>query len=238
MELKAYPRTRRQKLDAAYLPAVAYNKDTNISLSLNGREFDRVFRQQGTNGLIDIEVEGGETLPALVKAVQMNKRTRQPMHVDFYLVTYGQEIEVSVPLHTTGRSQGEREGGLVDIVMHNVPVVAPGPRRIPAELTVDVSELKIGDHVRAGDIPMPEGVRLAVDEDTQVISVLPPRLSEEELEAEAEAAQVQGLVAAGELSEEQAAAVLEGEASLEEVVEAASSDTEGTETDSENTGQA
>lgn len=233
MELKAYPRTRRQKLDAAHLPAVAYNKDTNMSLALNQREFDRVFRQQGTNGLIDIAVEGGETLPALVKAVQMNKRTRQPMHVDFYLVTYGQEIEVTVPLHTTGRSQGEREGGLVDIVLHNVPIVAPGPRRIPAELTVDITELKIGDHVRAGDIALPEGVRLAVGEDVQVISVLPPRLSEEELEAEAEAAQVQGLVAAGELSEEQAAAILEGEASLDEVVEAASSETADTDADTE-----
>ncbi|KQR36220.1 50S ribosomal protein L25/general stress protein Ctc [Deinococcus sp. Leaf326] len=223
MELNAKPRSSREKLAEGMIPAVAYNKENNVSFALDRKVFDRAFRTQGTAGLFDITVEGGQTFPALVKTVQMDKRRRLPIHVDFYMVTYGEPVEVSVPVHTTGRSQGEVQGGLLDTVLHNLSIIAPGPRRIPQELTVDVTALNIGDHVTAGQIKLPDGVKLAVAEDTVVISVLPPRLTTEQLEAETQAAQVAGLVAAGEISEEAAQAVLEGDASIEDVkTEAAS----------------
>ncbi|SMB95008.1 50S ribosomal protein L25/general stress protein Ctc [Deinococcus hopiensis] len=217
MELRATPRKSQEKLAEGLIPAVAYHKGQNVSFALDRKTFDRAFRQQGTTGLFDITLEGGETFPALVKTVQMDKRRRAPIHVDFYMVTYGEPVEVSVPVHTTGKAQGEVMGGLVDTVVHNLNVIAPGPRRIPQEVTVDVTRLNIGDHVTAGQIKLPEGVKLAGDADQVIISVLQPRLTAEEAEAEQQAAQVAGLVAAGELSEEAAAAVLEGEASLDEV---------------------
>jgi len=231
MELTAKPRTPKQKLDESMIAAVAYNKENNVSFALDRKAFDRAFRQQSTTGLFDITVEGGETFPALVKAVQMDKRKRAPIHVDFYMVTYGEPVEVSVPVHTTGRSQGEVQGGLVDIVVHNLQIVAPGPRRIPQELVVDVTKMNIGDHITAGDIKLPEGCTLAADPELTVVSVLPPRLTAEELEAEVQATQVAGLVAAGELSEEAAEAVLEGDASLEEVKAEASEDNAGTDSE-------
>lgn len=217
MELNAKPRSSREKLAEGMIPAVAYNKEHNVSFAIDRKVFDRAFRAQSTTGLFDITLAGGETFPALVKTVQMDKRRRMPIHVDFYMVTYGEPVEVSVPVHTTGRSQGEIQGGLVDTVLHNLSVIAPGPRRIPQELTVDVSALNIGDHVTAAQVKLPEGVKLAVADDTVVISVLPPRLTTEQLEAETQAAQVAGLVAAGEISEEAAQAVLEGDVSIEEV---------------------
>ena len=226
MELNAKPRSSREKLAEGMIPAVAYNKENNVSFALDRKVFDRAFRTQGTAGLFDITVEGGQTFPALVKTVQMDKRRRLPIHVDFYMVTYGEPVEVSVPVHTTGRSQGEVQGGLLDTVLHNLSIIAPGPRRIPQELTVDVTALNIGDHVTAGQIKLPDGVKLAVAEDTVVISVLPPRLTTEQLEAETQAAQVAGLVAAGEISEEAAQAVLEGDASIEEAKSEAASDAE------------
>lgn len=217
MELRATPRKSQEKLAPGLIAAVAYNKEQNVSFAIERKAFDRAFRQQGTTGLFDITIEGGETFPALVKTVQMDKRRREAIHADFYMVTYGEPIEVSVPVHTTGKSQGEVMGGLVDVVVHNLQVIAPGPRRIPQEITVDVTRLGIGDHVTAGQIKLPEGVQLAADAEQVVISVLPPRLSAEELEAETQAAQVAGMVASGEISEEAAEAVLEGGASIEEV---------------------
>jgi len=235
MELRAAPRKSQEKLAEGLIPAVAYHKGQNVSFTLDRKTFDRAFRQQGTTGLFDIVVEGGETFPALVKAVQMDKRRRVPIHVDFFMVTYGEPIEVSVPVHTAGKAQGEVMGGLVDIVVHNLTVIAPGPRRIPQEISIDVTRLQIGDHVTAGQVKLPEGVKLAGDPDQVVISVLQPRLTAEEAEAEEQAAQVAGLVAAGELSEEAAAAVLEGEASLDEVKAVADAENSSESTD-ESTG--
>ncbi|GGS32920.1 50S ribosomal protein L25/general stress protein Ctc [Deinococcus knuensis] len=217
MELNAKPRKSQEKLAEGMIPAVAYNKENNVSFAIDKKAFDRAFRTQSTTGLFDITVEGGQTFPALVKAVQMDKRKRAPIHVDFYMVTYGEPVEVSVPVHTTGKSQGVVMGGLLDIVVHNLAIVAPGPRRIPQELVVDVTKLAIGDHVTAGQIKLPEGCKLAGDAEQVVISVLPPRLSDGEAAAEQEAAQVAGLVAAGEITESEASAVLDGEVSLDDV---------------------
>lgn len=172
MELTAQPRKSQQKLAEGQIPAVAYNKDKNVSFTLDRKAFDRAFRQQSTTGLFDITIEGGETFPALVKTVQMDKRKRTPIHVDFYMVTYGQALEVNVPVHTSGKSQGEKEGGLIDIVVHHLHVKAPGPRRIPQELVVDVTNLRIGDHVSAAQVPLPEGCELLSDPELVVISVL------------------------------------------------------------------
>lgn len=216
MELTVKPRQSQEKLAEGLIPAVAYNKEKNVSFTLERKAFDRAFRRLSTTGLFTIKLEGGESFPALVKAVQMDKRRRVPIHVDFYMVTYGEPIEVGVPVRTEGRSKGEIEGGLVETITHSLQIVAPGPRRIPQELVVDVTKLGIGEHVTAGQIELPEGCTLAVAEDLIVISVLPPRLSTEELEAETQAAQVAGMVASGELSEEAAEAVLEGDASVEE----------------------
>ncbi|MEF2280418.1 50S ribosomal protein L25/general stress protein Ctc [Deinococcus sp. YIM 134068] len=227
MELRAVPRKSQEKLAAGLIPAVAYNKEHNVSFALDLKTFDRAFRQQGTTGIFDITIEGGETFPALVKTVQMDKRRRQAIHADFYMVTYGQPVEVSVPVHTSGKAQGEVLGGLVDIVVHNLAIIAPGPRRIPQELTVDVSRLGIGDHVTAAQVRLPEGVKLAADPDQIVISVLPPRLSEEELAAETQAAQVAGMVASGELSEAAAEAVLEEGVSIEEAKAEAAAESAG-----------
>ncbi len=180
MELKAAPRTTQEKLADGMIPAVAYNKENNVSFTIDLKAFDRAFRTQGTSGLFDISIDGGQSFPALVKSVQMDKRRRVPQHVDFYMVTYGQPVEASVPVHVTGKSQGEVMGGLVDVVLHSVSIIAPGPRRIPHEITVDVTKLNIGDHVTAGDLKLPEGVKLAMDPAITVISVLTPRLSAEE----------------------------------------------------------
>ncbi|MDK2013481.1 MULTISPECIES: 50S ribosomal protein L25/general stress protein Ctc [unclassified Deinococcus] len=227
MELNAKPRKSQEKLAEGLIPAVAYNKENNVSFTIDKKAFDRAFRQTSTTGLFDITIEGGETFPALVKTVQMDKRKRTPIHVDFYMVTYGEPVEVNVPVHTKGKSQGEVMGGLVDIVVHNLSVIAPGPRRIPQELVVDVTKLNIGDHVTAGQVKLPDGVKLAGDAEQVVISVLPPRLSEGEAAAEQQAAQVAGLVAAGEISEEAAAAILEGDATVEEAKADAAGETEG-----------
>ena len=234
MELKATTRTTREALQAGKMPAVAYNKEQNVSFTIDRKEFDKAFRAQGRTGIFDIVIEGGESFPALVKTVQMDARRRMPIHVDFTLVHYGEPIEVAVPVHVTGKARGVINGGLVDIVVHNLQVVAPGPRRIPQELLVDVTRLNIGDHITAGQIKLPQGVTLASDPELMVISVLAPRMTEAEADAEDQAAQVAGLVAAGELTEEAAEAVLEGETSAEdakaEVAAQSEDDTESSET--------
>ncbi|PYE51133.1 50S ribosomal protein L25 [Deinococcus yavapaiensis] len=176
MELKAIPRSHKDKLPQGYIPAVAYNKERSVPIAIEARAFDVVFRSQSTHGLVELTLEGQEPLPAIVKSVQMDKRKRTVAHADFYLATYGQEIEARVPVHTGGKPRGVTDqGGILDVLVHNLAIIAPGPRRIPDEIVVDVTSLGIGDVIRAGDLQLPEGCRIAIDADVAILAVVQPQ---------------------------------------------------------------
>lgn len=164
------------------LPGVVYNSQLNVTVSVDGREFDKVFRSQGTSSIIDLAVDD-ETHAVLVKQVQMDKRRRQPMHVDFYAVTEGQVVDVHIPIDIKGTAAGVREGGMLDVHRREVYIEVM-PRLIPNHIEVDVSELTIGDSIHISDIAalLPAEARVLDDLERTVLTVVPPRLIEEEEE--------------------------------------------------------
>src|SRR5690625_7145078 len=78
---------------AGRIPAGVYNRELNVPVSVNIREFDRVFREAGSGTLINLDL-GSETHPIRVKAVQMRKRRPSPQHADFYAGTAGQKCQI------------------------------------------------------------------------------------------------------------------------------------------------
>lgn len=170
-----------------YIPGIVYNKELNIPVSVELRAFDKVFRAQGTSGIIDLNLDGVKH-EVLVRAVQMDKRRREPQHVDFYEVTAGKPVEVYVHINLDGTPQGVKEGGLMDVQRREVHIRIL-PRLIPHDITVDVRALGIGDSLHMRDIvgSLPAEAELLDDPETTVVAVVPPRLvAEEEAAAEAE----------------------------------------------------
>ena len=161
------------------IPGVVYNKETNIPVSVELRAFDRVFRSQGTSQVIDLNV-GGDNHEVLVKAVQMDKRRRIPQHVDFYEVTAGQTVEVSVQIEILGTPLGVKEGGLMDVQKRDI-LIDILPRLIPSNLVLDVSALTIGDSLHVSDVmdQLPAEAELLDDAETTLVTVVPPRMEEE-----------------------------------------------------------
>ncbi len=164
---------------AGRIPAVVYNKELNIPVSVNIREFDRVFREAGSGTLINLDV-GSDKHSVLVKAVQMNKRRREPQHVDFYAVTAGQKVQVGVNIILEGTPQGVRDGGNLDVQRREV-LINIEPRLIPAQIEVDVSGLNIGDSLHISDIAglLPSEAELVDSPELTVCAVVAPRIVEE-----------------------------------------------------------
>ncbi|MDZ7708110.1 MAG: 50S ribosomal protein L25 [Trueperaceae bacterium] len=172
------------------LPAVVYNKGLNLSVAIEFKAFDRVFREQGTSSLIDLEVDG-DNHQVLVREVQMDKRRRIPLHVDFYAITAGQKLEVAVPVIFAGTSKGqEEEGGQLDVQRREVTIYVL-PSQIPHDVTVDISHLEIGDSIHIGDVRafLPETAEIVDDESLTLVTVLAPRLEVEEEVEEDEGAE-------------------------------------------------
>lgn len=189
MKLEASSRTTGRSAalrQEGRLPAVVYNKGLNLSVAIELKAFDRVFREQGTSSLIDLEVDG-ENHQVLVREVQMDKRRRVPLHVDFYAITAGQKLEVAVPVIFEGTAKGQEEGGQLDVQRREVTIYVL-PSQIPHDVTVDISALEIGDAIHIGDVRafLPETAEIVDDETLTLITVLAPRLEVEEEEVEEE----------------------------------------------------
>lgn len=173
---------------AGRIPAVVYNQEVNESISIEMRAFDKAFRAQGTSSLIDLDVDG-KVFPVIVKQVQMNKRRREPMHVDFFAVTANQPVEVNVPIEIVGTPVGVKDhAGLLDVQRREVRISIL-PRLIPAHVELDVSALNIGDSLHVGSLvdSLPAEATVLDDLELALVAVVPPRLADDAEEGEAAA---------------------------------------------------
>lgn len=190
------------------IPAVIYNKELNQSVSIELRAFDKAFRSQGTSSLIDLDVDG-KVHSVLVKQVQMNKRRREPMHVDFYAVTANQPVEVAVPIEFVGTPLGVKEdNGQLDIQRREVRISIL-PRLIPSSVEVDVSGLAVGASLHVSDViaNLPSQATVLDDVELALVAVVPPRVAEADTAEAGDAAEpeIVGAAAEEEAPEEAAA---------------------------------
>ncbi|MEZ4630502.1 MAG: 50S ribosomal protein L25 [Deinococcales bacterium] len=167
------------------LPAVVYNKQMNQTISVDLRNFDKVFRSQGLSHIIDLDIEG-EMVEVLVKQVQMDKRKRIPQHVDFYAITRGQMLEVSIPIKYVGTAEGVRNGGQLDIKRREVRIKVL-PRSIPEQLEIDISGLGLNQALHVSDLAgkLPEGASFIDSPSYTLITIVATRAT---LSSEAESA--------------------------------------------------
>jgi large subunit ribosomal protein L25 len=103
--------------------------------------------------------------------------------VDFLRVDLSKPIEAVVTIELVGseNAPGIRDGGVLDQSLREVTVEAL-PNEIPEMLTVDVSEMNIGDTLPLSAVVIPSGVTLLDDAETVAVSLLAPRLRTDEEE--------------------------------------------------------
>lgn len=153
----------------------------------------------GLHAILDVTVEGKKRSHiAIVKDYQLDVVRSTVTHVDLQEIRLDEPIDSTVSIVVEGTAAGIKMGGLLDFMTHEVTVHGL-PTDIPEHLTIDVTELEIGDHLKVGDLTTPEGLAVLDDPELIVCSVLAPRVVEEEVveEAAAEAAQPE-LVGEGE----------------------------------------
>jgi large subunit ribosomal protein L25 len=175
--LKATPRppqgTRpaRRLRNEGKVPGVVYGLGGDpIPLTVEWRELRAALvTEQGLNAVIHLELDGDRT-PTLVKEMQRHPVRRNVLHVDFIRVDLNKPVDVDVPIHLEGEAEAvQREGGVIDQILTALAIHAK-PSDIPAQLTVDISDLEIGSAKHVSDIVLPDGVTTSVDPDETVVT--------------------------------------------------------------------
>ena len=191
------------------LPAVVFGRGLDSdSLTIDAHEFENIRRHAGANALIDLSVDGGTNTPVLVYGVQTHRVTRRPLHVDLYVVRMTEELTVDVQLVPDGQSEAiETLGGTLLHVLESVRVRAL-PDHLPQSIHYSIESLAtFDDAIYVRDLAIPEDATLLTDGDEVVAKVLPPRVEEEPVVAEA----AEGEEAEGEEGAEGAVEAAEGE---------------------------
>lgn len=177
------------------VPAVVYGggKDT-VPIRVDCRKIEDLLKIAGENAVFLLELAGtDQSRHTMIRDLQVDTLTGEMIHIDFQRVLLDQVVRVSVPIEITGESIGVRnEGGLLDFVTREIEVESL-PTSIPTHIELDVTDLHIGQHVEAGQLTLPEGVKLLEDEERVVVSVALRKIVEEAEEDEDEL-----LTAAGE----------------------------------------
>jgi large subunit ribosomal protein L25 len=189
----AEPRDTRGKNEArrlrvsGFTPAVLYGTGGDaVAVAVSPKEVNRILHSKtGHNTIFDVAVKGGETSPVMIVDWQNDPIKDNLLHVDLKRIDLTARIRVKVPVHTVGDPKGVKiQGGLHELVTREVEIECL-PDEIPEEYTVDVTELMIGQNVRAGDIPLSGSTVLLSPADAVISHVVT-------IKAEAEPAAVEG----------------------------------------------
>lgn len=175
-------RTETGKRTDGQMPAVVYGpKQEAIPVSVDSREFERVFKQAGESAIV--ELTGlDKTLQVLIHDVDRDPVKHTPRHADFYAVEKGAKVQVALPLTFEGESMAVKLGGNLVKVMHEVEIEA-APANLPQELVVDITALAaIGDQIHVRDLKAPAGVEILSNLD-DVVVLAQEVVEEEETEA-------------------------------------------------------
>lgn len=170
----------RQLRRSGQLPAVVYGRrDETESLALDTHELTRLLsRIHAATTVIDLEVDGGEPRPVLIREIQRHPYRPQLLHVDFFEIRADVKIRVQVPVHLVETPAGVEMGGMLQFLRHELEVECL-PNEIPSGFEVDVSALEIGDSLHVSDVDA-GGVAILEDETVTICTVVPPALEEEE----------------------------------------------------------
>lgn len=169
-ELNAEPRSEkgtgasRRLRRAGKVPAILYGAGKDpVSLSI---EHDPLWhhtrREAFFTSILTIKIDGKVVDQAIVRDLHMHPYKPKVSHLDLQRVSATERLHLPVPLHFIGQETApgvKLEGGLIAHLMTEVDVSCL-PSQLPEFLTVDVSNLHVGDSVHLSNLTLPDGVIL------------------------------------------------------------------------------
>lgn len=168
------------------VPGVIYGATENMAITLHANDIIKYNTRAYENALLNIKSSDPKLngKVALLKSVVVGPLSRQPEHVDLFALDLSKAVRVSVEIRVEGKPVGLAEGGFLNIAIRQVEVECK-PTEIPDSITVDVSNLAVGDSLHVSDLKIPAGIKMISRPDLTIAAVV---LQEEEVAPTVEAA--------------------------------------------------
>jgi large subunit ribosomal protein L25 len=170
------------------VPGILYGDGSApATISVDAKQLKQEMRRPAFFAtLYELDLNGTKQR-TLVRDLQLDPVTDVPVHIDFMRVGTDTMIRVDVPVVAENElaSPGIKRGGVLNIVLHEVPLMCRADN-IPQRLVIDVTGLDIGDSIKISGVTLPEGVRPAItDRDFTIATISAPTVMVEEVAAAA-----------------------------------------------------
>lgn len=156
------------------VPAIVYGQNMQpCCISFDPKTLEKaIATEAGWNTLLTLKgaapVEGQI---AVLKNLEIHPLRRTMMSADFHAIDLNKKVSFMVPVTTLGKSIGEKEGGSLQVIRHELEVLCL-PGAVPQAIEIDVTALEIGDVIHVAEVQAPEGVEIPHDVNFTVITVI------------------------------------------------------------------
>ena len=173
--------------NAGKVPCVLYGGEQPLHFSAEELSFKHLVYTPDVH-TVEIKLEGGETVNAVLQDIQFHPVTDAILHVDFYQIFEDKEITMEIPVHTNGVARGVKNGGVLRFNLRRMKVKGL-PGNLPDFIEADITSLRIGNKLYVTALAS-ENFKIMHPDNTVVCQVRTSRnvIAETEEEEETEAA--------------------------------------------------
>jgi large subunit ribosomal protein L25 len=169
-------RAARRLRKEGRVPAVLYGHGEKCVDLTTTREAVEAMVRHGSRF---VELTGAVKTAAVVRELQWDTFGVEPIHVDFLRVSKSDRVKVKVPIDLKGECPGQRAGGVVNLVLHEIELECTADA-IPDHIHAHVGHLEVGQVIKVHDLQLPAGAKALADADETVVTCLIPAKKGEE----------------------------------------------------------
>jgi large subunit ribosomal protein L25 len=167
----------RQARRDGLVPGIVYGGGEDpvaINLPFNVL-FHRLKAGRFLSTLFNMKVEGHDDVRVICRAVQRDIVKDLPTHVDFMRLRRTSKVKLFIAVEFIGEEEsvGLKRGGVLNAVRPEVELLVTAGD-IPEKITVDISELDVGDTVTISSVTLPEGATATIDRDFVIANISAP----------------------------------------------------------------
>lgn len=164
----------RKLREQAKIPAVVFGKGMkSIAVTVDRKELElAIAGEGGINHLLTLKGAGGlDGELVIVSDLTRHCLKDRTLHVDLHKINLQEKVKVKVPVSITTVAKGIKEGGVQDLVLHEIELECL-PGQIPEHIELDVTELGVGESLHVSDLKLPAGLKVVDDPSTTIVNIL------------------------------------------------------------------
>jgi large subunit ribosomal protein L25 len=144
-----------------------------VAIEVEPKQISRIlFSEAGHNTIFDVEVAGQPSAKAMIVDWQREPINDRLIHIDLKRIALDKALRVRVRVKLAGIPIGVKaSGGILDQVLREVEIECL-PADIPANISVDVSNLELFGTLRIADLPHSDKIKYLNNEDATVAHVV------------------------------------------------------------------